>query len=207
MSLADQAERRLVMQAVEKARRGEGLTTREQRALRKYETDKEKDDRWRHYTTVPKKDYLKLSGRPDKVVNDQARLYGLPLMGRTLDLAAILSAFHDLLAKFKHRLGADAADGDPMLSGKSTPALEDYRKWRAKLAELDFRAREGELVPREQIHQGHIILAALLREFGETLQREFGPDAHRLWEDLLDDYQREVDRLSGDDSNNQHAPA
>jgi len=97
-------------------------------------------------------------------------------------------------------------DRDPMEGDGESPSIERWRHARADLAELELEAKKGNLVRREEIHKGLVELAARLRQFGETLQRDFGADAHRLLEELLDDYQREVDRLSGHDSNSQHAP-
>ena len=195
-SLADQAERKLVMQAAEKARRGESLTQREQRALRNYEREKERDDRWRFYRTIPKRDWQELSGRPNKVLNEQADRYGIPLRGRTVDLVEIAHWCHDLLKEHGHKLqGSD----DEAMAGPATPQLERWRKAKADIAEMDRDRLRGDLIPRAEIHEGHVRLAARLRQFGEILQQRFGPYAYALLKDLLEDYQNDVDRLSGDD--------
>jgi hypothetical protein len=100
---------------------------------------------------------------------------------------------------------AKQSQSDPM-TGPSSPNLERWRAARADLAELEREQREGNLIPREEIHDGLVRLAARLRKFGETLQRQFGPEAHRLLEELLDDYQHELDRLSGDDRDREPGP-
>ena len=101
-----------------------------------------------------------------------------------------------------------AAGGDEMLSGPkglpegSSPALEAYRVERAALAKLDRLERERALLPREAVHTALARVAAVIRGTGESLQRQFGPEAQQTLNEALDDAEREIDSLCGplDDS-------
>jgi hypothetical protein len=93
---------------------------------------------------------------------------------------------------------AAAADiDDPMLAGDGSPALERYRLARAKLAELDFSQRCGQLVPVADFVGMLGPLSAILRGAGDELGIKYGADAQRLLNDSLDEFGRQVEeRLS-----------
>jgi len=82
---------------------------------------------------------------------------------------------------------------DPLLAGTDSPALEAYRRERAILARLDRLEREGELLPRDAVHDMLSRLAELLRDAGATFQREFGREAHAVLEEVLDGFEREIE--------------
>ncbi len=85
---------------------------------------------------------------------------------------------------------------DAKLSGGTSPALERFREERAKLARLDRLEREGQLLPRDRVHDGLARIATIIRMAGDALQRQFGPDALELLNDALDDAQREITALA-----------
>lgn len=135
-----------------------------------------------------------MSGRQAKVLREQADLYGIPFGEATIDLVKVAKALHDFLAR-KARVLAAAETDDPLLVGESSPALERYRDEKAKLARLDRLEREGQLIARDQIHDALARVASVLRNAGETLQRSYGLDAHRILDEALNDAQAEVDAL------------
>lgn len=168
---------------------------------RTYETARVKEQRWQVYAAIPKGDWSAMSGRQIRTINEQAERYGLPLLGRTIDLRDFVRAFHDFLADNKYKLargGDPAANGDQMLYADATsPALERYRDERAKLAKLERLQREGTLIDRAQIHEALGRIASIIRAAGETLDRNFGADAHSLLDDALDDAERAIMKLLG----------
>src|SRR5688572_5463187 len=89
----------LLNQALAKKRAGQKLKREEQRAIAKFQSDSDEAARWQHYGQVPKKHYVRLSGRQHKVLDEQAVLYDLPLGDPTIDLAKVLRRFHDILAE------------------------------------------------------------------------------------------------------------
>lgn len=189
------ADRAVANQAYKKALEGAALTATEQSALKRYETAKEEQLRWRYYSAIPQKHWRQMSGRQTKVLHDQAKTYGLPIGGATIDLPAFVRAFHDFLAA-NSRVLSKAGEGGTSKAANS-PALERYREERAKLARLDRLEREAELMPRVSVQEGLGRIAALLRGMGEVLQKTYGPDALRLLDETLDDAEREMERLFG----------
>jgi hypothetical protein len=187
-------DRRLAGEALRKKQLRLEPTRDEKQALRRVQKEKEARDRDRHYQTVPKKDYQRLSGRQPKVLNEQAERYSLPLRGDTVNLYAVLKSFHDLLAQYGDRLVSD--DAELLDPDQVSPALERLREEKWKLARLDRLERESELVAREQVHQLLTRGANLLRAAGELLQRQFGPDALEVLNDALDAFSREIADLA-----------
>lgn len=187
-------DRRLAAEALKAKAAGKKPTGEQKAALRRVQNEREARDRERHYRTMPKRDYCRLSGRQPKVVNEQADRYGLALRGDTIDLYQVLKGFHDLLAKYSARL---VDEDDELLDPEQTsPALERLREEKWKLARLDRLEREQQLVPREQIHELLGRGANLLRQAGERLQRQFGSDALEILNGALDAFSREIEQLT-----------
>jgi hypothetical protein len=178
--------------------RKDDLTREESRALKKHEKDKEERIRWDYYGSIPQKHWRTMSGRQAKVINEQAQRYDIPFSGATVDLPSVVRKLHDFLADNKHKL---ARDDDEMLMGASSPALERYREERAALAKLDRLQREGQLINRDLAHQSLGKIASILRDAGDTLNRQFGAGAADILHSALDDAKVEIDRSFGGDSN------
>jgi hypothetical protein len=139
-----------------------------------------------------------MSGRQTKVINEQARRYGIPFGGATINLPDVVRALHDFLAENAQRLNQD----DVLLAGDgvSSPALERYREERALLARLDRLEREEQLVARDEVREGLARVASLLRTAGETLERLHGADAAEVLREALADAEREIVRQFGDEN-------
>jgi phage terminase Nu1 subunit (DNA packaging protein) len=190
------ADRELVQSALEKRRRGAKPNQTELRALARFERQKEEADRWRHYSTIPKKHWQEMSGRQQKILNDQAGTWGIPIGGREIDLSAVVRWLHQFLADNAIKLrGADS--DDPMMAGAVSPWLEEFRKEQTFLARLKRRELEGALIPRDVIHDALARIASILRGAGAVLQRQFGPEAHQILDEALDDAEREIESLCG----------
>lgn len=71
--------------------------------------------------------------------------------------------------------------------------LEKLRREQRKIAELKRRNLEATLVPRDQVRGALMVMSDRLRQFGGIIERDFGPAAHELWIDGLDDVARHVD--------------
>lgn len=199
-SASELAERRLVDAALRKLRGGQTPSSQERAALKRFERAQEEERRWEYLRTTPKRDYMAMSGRSARVLIDQARRHGLPYptgSREPVDLTAVIRWLHDLLSTHGQRLSAPETD-DPMMAGASSPALERYREERAKLARLERLQKEGQLLPREAVHEALVRIAAILRSAGEILGREHGPEAQDVLNEALDDAQREIDRSFGE---------
>ena len=90
---------------------------------------------------------------------------------------------------------ADQA-ADPLLAGSASPALEQYRQERAKLAKLDRLERERDLLPRDEVHTLLGQIALVIRSAGETLQRTYGAEAQQTLDEALDEADRLIETLT-----------
>lgn len=196
--LSQQLDKDLAAKAYRKVMSGEAPTAQEQAALRRYEKEQEETKRWQYYESIPQKHWRQMSGRQTKVLQDQAERYGLPCAGRTIHLPEFVRAIHNFLAANARRL---AADGDSLLeSGPLSPALERYREERAKLARLDRLARESKLIPRDQVRDLLLKVASIIRQLGETLRRQYGPECQALLNDALDQAESLVREYCGEEA-------
>lgn len=183
-----------------KLRRGQKPGKDELRAIQRAQRELREELAWEIYESIPKRHWRQMSGRQDKVLNEQAARYGLPLAGSTISLPNLARSIHDMLARYAPMLAGLNGAGDPLLVGGAgdSPALERYRLARAKGEELTLLERQGELLRREIVHAELGRLAALLRAAGEQLDREFGPDAAQVINDTLDAFERTSgERLGG----------
>jgi hypothetical protein len=184
-------EREVLARAYQKVLRKEPLTNPEQAALKRHEKGREETLRWQYYRSIPQKHWREMSGRQAKVLNEQALLYGLPFGSASISLPDVVRRLHDLLATHGRQLLAD--ESDPLLGRGNSPALEQYRQERARLAQLDRLEREGELVEAVLVRAFLTRLAELCRTAGTQLQTQCGALAHELWESVFDQIEREVD--------------
>jgi hypothetical protein len=193
-SVTANAERRMVAGAYRKVMAHKQLTASERAALKRHEKEQEERLRWQYYGSIPQKHWREMSGRQAKVLNEQAERYGLPFGGATINLTALARALHNFLAQNALKL---ANEDDALLGGGSSPALEEYRKKRAALADLDLLERQNQLIPRDQARQAMGRVAGILRNAQEALQRQFGPAAMDIISEALDEADQEVDRCFG----------
>lgn len=195
--LSQQLDKELASKAYKKVMAGEVPSASERAALKRFERDQEEQRRWQYYEAIPQKHWRQMSGRQSKVLQEQAERYGLPFGGRIINLPQLVRSLHNFLSANARRL---VPEGDELLeSGPLSPALERYREERAKMARLDRLAREGKLLPRDEVRDGLLQVAMLIRQAGETLGRQFGPEARQIVEEGLDGCQREIDRMFGEE--------
>lgn len=187
-------DRQLAVAAARKRQAGQKLTRDEDRALRRVQRYQEETDRWKHYAAVPKDHYVRLSGRQHKIVDEQARRYGLPLLGETIDLATVLVRFHDLLRDHGHKLTDELDDA----TGPSSPAIERLREEQYKMARIERREMQGQLLPRALVRRALQVIASQVNSLGEDMQRQFGLDAFRLVTKTVDAIERQLEELIGD---------
>jgi hypothetical protein len=172
----------LVRSAIAKQQRGQRLRKQELAAWKRFESAEDERRGRRFLSALPKTIYCQISGRQTKILHDQADLYGLPLRGATIDVAAVLTWLHDFLAKHKHDL-APLVKGD--VGGDRPAGLRDqllaeqvdlYRR-KNTLLEEQITLVQSRSYPHEEIHAVHERMATILRAAGEQLGRQFGDDA------------------------------
>jgi len=72
-----QSDRQSATSALQKRKAGQRPTAVENAALRRIEKEQEERLRWQYYGAIPKKHWQAMSGRPPKVLNEQAARYGV----------------------------------------------------------------------------------------------------------------------------------
>lgn len=140
---------------------------------------------------IPKKLYLKLSGRATRVVNDQASLYGLPMGGPTVDLYSLVSGFHDLLAKHS-RTFSDEQDDAGLKKAKLKGEIEVLER-RAKILDGEINQQRSRFIDRGELRRRLSWLVGKLGDLGERLGKLGGPDVQRAINEFLEEVATEIE--------------
>lgn len=184
-------DRELARKALEKRRVGEQPSFREAAALRRVEKQREDQARWAHYRNIPKKHWMQMSGRQQKVLNEQATRYDLPVGGPVVNLEEVCRWLHGFLVDHGDTLHA-AMQGHV--------AQEDLKRQREQLKldreRMAFEQEAGRLVDREELSLGLNRLAKVLRDAQQTLLTTCGEEAHLVMEEALDDFIQQLDHMN-----------
>ena len=175
-------------------RNGQRLTTRQSRALSRWQRSWLSAIRESLYAALPTQLWQKSSGCRRQQIDEQGQTYGLPIAGKTINLPALARALHRFIAEHWTSLRAAKDDGVGAPAEPASPELERWRRARADMAELDLEQRRGDLVDRREFQALLLRTAHILRGLGESLQRQYGPDAQGLLDEAIDDVEREVQR-------------
>lgn len=177
---------KLAEQGLRKQSDGKKLTYREAAAIKAVRNVREEEARWKLYEAIPKDHYKTMSGRTDKVLNEQAQRYGIPCGGKKINLPALLRAVHDFLADNKHRLRL----------GESDPRMR-LETSKAELVAMQVREHRGELMDREQIRTAMNALGSILRRGNELIKRRGFNEAHDIMEESISEFVEALPRLLG----------
>lgn len=140
---------------------------------------------------LPKGWYCELAGRQQKVVDETARRYGLPLTGDKVDLYAAVRALHDLVAENSSVLTAEG--GANWAQEKLVQQTETLRVKR-RLAEVELQLRQSELIEVADLRQRTAWLSDRLRKFATQLGRRHGREAQQMANDFFAGLAEELDR-------------
>ena len=197
LTVSQQVDRELAAEALKRRQAGEKPSRAQLAALRRVEKEREEELRWQHYRTIPQKHWREMSGRPTKVLQEQAQRYGIPFSGRTIDLPAVVLALHDFFAEHKTLFAraARGTGGENAGDDADTDWLEEHRRERTLIARIERRAAEARYLPRSEVHTTFGLIAAVLRRAGDLLERHAGPEARTILQEALDRADREIDRL------------
>ena len=95
----------------------------------------------------------------------------------------------------------EKTENDPLLTdGSDSPALEQYRIWKARHAELDYKERCGDLVERGKSRDVLARWAVLIRRMGERLGKRYGPECAAAVNDTLIECVEIIDSFGDSDS-------
>jgi hypothetical protein len=192
--MADDAQQRELLQRASRKRlAGQKLNQQEQRAIDRAKREHDEQLRTIHYRTLPKKQWVAWSGRQHKVLAEQAQRYGVPLEGETIDLPRVAKWLHDLLAEHGPRILSGDASEEIWTGDASSPALERLREVQYEIKKRELAELDKVLVSRDAMHKCLTQIVTILRAGGDTFQKQFGPDALDLLNDLIADCDRSVE--------------
>ena len=115
--------------------------------------------------------------------------------GLELWLPAIVKAWHEHQIETHVDTAPPPDVDDPMFENADSPALERYRWARAEQEEMKASQMRGELVEIGDISDGLQLMASILRQAIETLQKQHGQDAADVLSDALDEVDTEIEGL------------
>jgi hypothetical protein len=189
-------DHQLAMAALDKQRRGEMPSREEREALKRYEESHDARQRIEHFSSVRKGEWREWSGRQDKILNEQATRYGIPIGGAMIDIRLVAKWLHDFLAENARKLaGSDNED----YAGCASPNLEAYREVKAKREQLAYERDLLIWIRREDIHAGFSVIAEIMKKANEALLNKFGAKAQKILNDAWDNVIREIDNRFGAD--------
>lgn len=191
-------DQQLAMAALDKQRRGEIPSREERDALKRFEESRDEKLRLDHFSSVRKREWREWSGRQDKILNEQAERYGIPIGGATIDIRLVAKWLHDFLAENARKLsGLD--NEDPEYAGCQSVNLEKYREARALREHLAYERDLQIWIRRADIHSGFSVIADVMKKANEALLKQFGAKAQKILNDAWDDVIRAINNRFGAD--------
>jgi hypothetical protein len=168
-SAADQADKQLLISAIQKSARGEKLTSREHTVHKRWAIANEERTFLAVCVRIPQK-FLKLwTGRRVNQLQEAQELDGWPVAGKFLDLPVFLKFLFDWRAKHARHLRND--DPDQLLVGPGSPALERYRAVKAKREQFAHERELRQWFSRAEVETVFNPFASNLKRACETIQR------------------------------------
>jgi hypothetical protein len=144
------------------------------------------------FRSLPRKLWVKWSGRPHTTLDRQAASWGCPLGGSTIDLADLARWLHDFLAVHSGRLRG--AGRDPEL----VELDRELRREQVALRKLERLEREGRLVDSAK-QMGLLRQFAMnIRNCGDLLRQQFGEGALEILNEALDANDRLIDQAQAE---------
>jgi len=151
--------------------------------------------------SLPRKEWSIWSGRDVRILTDQAALYGIPVGGGEVSLPAVAKWIHEFLKENGRKIRSFDEDGSP----EEGEALEEWRKVKTEREKLQLNRERKLLIDRDVVHDGLMEVAGMLRKFGELLQRQFGFESSRAFNEQLTDTEDRIETMlssmAGTDTN------
>ena len=202
--------------ALQKRQRGEKLSQRDERALKKHDAEQAKRLGSAIFQSLPKGDYLTLAGVSNKVILDQADRLSLPWHphARTVDVGAMLQRLHAIITENAFALAkAIRSRQSRSAMAEFFPGEDDGKDWQEEC----FKERAMELADKRLLRRQEMLDAQAVAEihrrmadrdvtFGEIIGKRFGPEAQLLFKKHKEDQEADVMRLiEGPDGDGQSA--
>lgn len=134
---------------------------------------------------LPKDIYCQMASQPRSNVDDHAKSFGIPLSGRSVDLFAVIKAFHELIAKNKKALFA-GEESNNLKDEKVKFEVASIRR-KSELLNLQLKERKRELVNRDEVLEKLSWISKRLRSLGDRIGKTFGPEAQLAVNEFLEE--------------------
>lgn len=174
-----------------KQAKGGDLTKSEISLVKKYDEIVAESNREDALLNLPKGIYCKLSGRQQKVVDEQAVRYGIAIDGSKIDLYQVLKKFHDILAEWGPTINELQGAEGSLRTEKLRREIELLER-RSKSIELDIKNKQDEFIDRNTLRVRMEWLANKLRTVSERLGKRFGAEAQVLLNHALSQIEEEL---------------
>lgn len=165
--------------------RGQKLTTAQSRDLAWFEAQERERVSAEIFAAVPKGVFCKMAGRQQKVIDEQADRYDLPIDGPSIDLFAAIKAYHDLISENARSLmpaddaaafaGGDCSELDvaSLKVAKLQAEIVKLQRGNESLA-IRVTKERGDSIDRQELRELLGWLSTRLEGFGQQLRRSTG---------------------------------
>lgn len=140
---------------------------------------------------LPKGIYCKLAGRHQRVIDDQAVRYSLPIDGAKIDLYQTIKKFHDFISEWGSVIKEFEGEEGSLRKDKMKKEIE-LLEVRKKSIDLDIKNKQDEFIDRNTLRVRMEWLANKLRTVSERLGKRFGSDAQILLNHSLQQIEDEL---------------
>lgn len=200
----DAADMAVVTRALRKLKNNEALTQREEQRLNAFRARKDADKRWSYYEKVSLKDWEDMADKKRSQLKAQAALYGLPFGGATTNLRDFIHAFHEFLAENSEafRLFREVGSDPNLLRApreeqlKYVMARRILTESKTEKVDLELADMRADMLPRQEVRDFMMGVAAYIREASETLERKFGREAKAVLTDTCELIREEVEKTA-----------
>lgn len=144
---------------------------------------------WRD--AVPKADYCRMAGRQNKLIDDAARSYDLPIGGATVCLADAIEAMHDLIADNASRLRSEDKSVVDLQANKLVAQIEKLRS-ENQILEVRLKQARGESVTLAEVGAVLDALLASMRSHAKSFAA-ISPAARDHWNQVCEALAKEIE--------------
>lgn len=103
---------------------------------------------------------------------------------------------YDLVAVVEWKFNKIVKEAESLMPGDAKDEWSTrYRRAKALDVELTLAERQNELIPTDHVRQILTRMGAILRRGAESIQRAYGDAAMVIYENMLDEWLREVDKV------------
>jgi hypothetical protein len=172
---------------------GGKLTTREAKAIDRWQRESNAASRDALLRAIPKTLYCELAGRQQKVVDEFGQRYDVPVDGPTVNLFAVVKELHtrisELAAAARPNLDADESE---LVREKLRQEIGKLQRQSAGL-QIELDRHMDKLLAKSDVQTGLDWLSSRLRALGTQLHRVVGQQGIDVVNEFLDALATEID--------------